>query len=610
MIDDAPEFWLSLSPSLDKTKRDRSVLEWYKKVTRELSAKITTFEHITLRLPPEEDTICKDLLQHLVKNVVPKSAAVKVMLPGQLFKADAMMLSSFSPIEVEVRRKPSDGPALKYLRTVDWSMDRPFQLQLPRFLGLPWSSLRALPWDQLTSVSLYLPMTLHDCVFIFDHARSIEHLALRTVSDHSSPISYPEGTTDSLSHLRSLTIGAEVSLSSLFRKYPMPQLRDLHLQLGGREASAELHQLAVHWSQLKSVELDCFLSVDVVNNVVRNLAAVENLVFKGALVGDEAWSAHNTLSSLKHFAFLPRNNTGTTMTTHFARYIFPTSIEAVDIPLDPGIIGGLFPSPFDSLRTATLNQPIRPQDFFHFLSLAPNLREGRFKVRDVDGLHLSSPSLSPSQLPPSSRPLPPSPPPVPAFSPILHEIASLDLDLDFQLMHAKSFLDALTLPNLTSLTFKATRSFSDCDILLDFLKRSQCPLAKLSLDCHQLENEGALKILRLLTRTLEDLAIVDLSFTQEFGGNLFLELTHGTDATKECLCPRLESLHFSPCADPHLFFEMILSRSQFPSECESCGGVRKLKSVGANIESRYWRDWNRTEWEQRLRDLGISYDFK
>jgi len=70
-----------------------------------------------------------------------------------------------------------------------------------------------------------------------------------------------------------------------------------------------------------------------------------------------------------------------------------------------------------------------------------------------------------------------------------------------------------------------------------------------------------------------------------FGETLWVPLTHrGAGAPSgQCLCPRLDRLAVVPCRDPHYFYEMVESRSNFPDNC-GCG-LRKLMKVEAVVEA-------------------------
>lgn len=602
VVDDTPELWLSLDPPLNSSKCTPEILAWYKGVTSNISTRVPTFDCVALRLPEEKSYIHQDLFRHLLC-LVEKSKAITVDLPPSLLKPSPVLLDTlFSPTsEQPVRRKLSDGPDLKHLRRIDWTMrEFPFQLLFPSYLGLPWSSLRALPWAQLTHVALCIPMTLHDCVLIFKHATSIEDLILSIVSDDGRPVLYPRNQEGTLSRLRSLTIYAEVNLSDLFRKYPMPELRSLNFELEG-DARADVHQLEVGWSQLTHVSLRCFLPIDVADNIMRKLDAVESLLIKGIIAGNGTWSVQKALPSLKSFTLLLSGNTADndTVMPHFAKHIFTDSIRDLHVPLIP--VHGSFPSPFGSLQTIELSEPICPDDFLSILSSAKDLREGKFTVTDTIDFPPPSPSLSPSTLSPDL------PTPNPIYSPTTSGILSLKLAFDFQKISGRTVIDVLTLPHLTSFEFVGSRLSSDCDGFLSFLERSKCPLVKLSLNCHTAGDQAAHELLSLLSSTLEDFelmntAAIAMGTEDWFGKDLLEKLTHGRSGSgisMVCLCPRLQHLHIRPCADANLFREMVLSRSDSNIACEC--GVRKLKSVGAGFIPGDW-----TGLEQELRDIGIE----
>ncbi|KAF9450255.1 hypothetical protein P691DRAFT_774061 [Macrolepiota fuliginosa MF-IS2] len=582
-VDGAPELWSSLNPSLKNTGCTPEILSWYKDLTGRLS-NIKTFDYVVIRVPMDGD-ICKELLKHLLDKISTRSKAIKLELPRHLLHTDTMVQNSFSPtLPAEDLPMSSNGPLIECLRTIDWTLPGlRFQEQISDSLCLPWSNLHALPWHRLTSVTLCLSMTMHDCIFILNNTPEIEHLVLRTIEGPLT-VSYPDDTTRSLCHLRSLTIASEVSLLELFRSYTMPGLCTLHLELG-REANADLDQLSV-WKQLAHVTLDCDLSVQGAGRVVQELAKAESLAFKRGVTGDEAWVVHNPLPNLGSFTLAPGSNNGKAMVMHFAEHVFPSSIRVVNIPSIPRAIWSSTQQPFGSLGVVILSSPILLEDFISLLHFAKKLCKGVFKVRDEP--RFSQPTLGA----------------------IKHNINSLELDLDLEHTPSQLFLGALTLPRLISFIFTTTRRTSGFGAFLDLLKRSMCPITKLTFSCHGVGDEGALEILQHLTRTLEDFDITDPSFT-EFGETLLRGLTHETNGTSgaltRCLCPRLERLNLSRCVNSPSFREMFLSRSQFPNKCGSCGEVKKLKFVGAVLGSA---DEDRSGWKRELKDMGIDYELE
>jgi hypothetical protein len=154
----------------------------------------------------------------------------------------------------------------------------------------------------------------------------------------------------------------------------------------------------------------------------------------------------------------------------------------------------------------------------------------------------------------------------------------LNLHLDFQYTSARSFLGSLKLPNLSSFTLKASRKASDCDGLYKLLERSNCPLSSLILDCPSITDAGAVKLLEILTSSLEVFEIKCGLTGSGFGQILCQQLTHDL----ACLCPRLERICIWPCRNASSFYAMVKSRWTFPSNCKC--RLQKLRSIEAGLE--------------------------
>jgi hypothetical protein len=611
IVEQTPALWLSLRPPSRAPRLPEDIrsaaIDWYKRVTTHISRNVTAFNHIVIELPKEREEIHNDLLQYLLLDLAPRSAAMKLYIPSQLLceiDRGALLGPSSPLLETPTRRRHSDGITMEHLKTVDWEMLlHPFGKQFHLDLGLPWTSLRRLPWTQLTRVNLALSMTLEDCVFIFDNASAIEKLSLKLVSGEPLPHLALKAEKKALSHLCSFAMEAEVSLTSLFQRFEMPQLCDLDLNLGGVDPVTDLPQLNVPWGQLTHFALDCLLPTEVMENVIRQLGAIVilELRLRGVLDGP-TWAASPTvLGSLKSFTLLhASDDRGDALMSQFVP-IIPTSIESIYAPLIPAPFVQMKSNQFNSLKTVNLTQPILPSDFLSFLDLAVSLKRGSFTVRD--NLDRTPEFYSPPSVL-TAYPLPHSLPLV-SFEMTKSRVNDLDLHLDFQYSLAQPLLDALILPDLTSLKLKASKKSSDCNSLYALLERSHCHLSSLSLNCSSIPDGGALRLLRLMSPTLEDLKIETGPFTG-LGSEFCQGLMHEDDGLlMECLCPRLERLHLWPCMDAFSFYKMVESRSNSFAVC-SCG-VRRLQYVGAGLPDN---DFNCSEFARQLKLVGISSELK
>ncbi|KXN81712.1 hypothetical protein AN958_03810 [Leucoagaricus sp. SymC.cos] len=521
-----------------------------------------------------------------------RSIMMRVFIPRVRFQGTEISL--FMGLDIQTRRRSSDGPTMEHLKKIEWiAMGYPFNDQLPLHLDLPWTSLRKLPYSQLRHVHLEVPMTLQDCSFIFENAAIAEDILLKKVVLGGEPLnSKPRIPRHSL---RSLMIEAEVNISPLFHLYDTSQLRCLDLDLCGQEALSSLQHMVVPWRRLTQVRLCCCLSEGPVGNIVVQLDSVEKLSLGGYVLDDDTWvagTACGSLGSLKSFELAPMNDAAAApILSHFSEHILPTSIECIDAPFDRHTFKHVFSRPFASLEIVNFTQPITPEDFLSFLALSCNLVEGSFLVKDFDdSLDPLSSESSPSNI---------------SFRDTTCGVTTLSLELDFQLTSAKPLLDALTLPQLKSLSFTATNTASPCSGLCNLLKRSRGRITSLLVDYPKAWDEGVLELLMVTSETLEVFKIEGNVHTSTLGKKLCLGLAHGTVQDSEspnCLCPRLERVSISPCRDARAFYEMVRSRSEFPSSC-SCG-LRKLRHVEAGLQKDQLALLN--DFERDMKEKNIS----
>lgn len=574
IIEGTLELWPSLCPPLRGTGC-KSCVDWYTNVIEELSRGDVLFDLVVLELPGEEQGVHRGLLKHLLEFAI-RARAMKVIIPPSFLRKTAAGLSSFL-MGAPAGRKPSDGPEMKYLRRVEWIMESHlFRDQLPQALEFPWSSLRQLPWTQLTHITLGLSMMLSDCEYILDHAQEIEDLTLGQVSGDPLPALSVQVERKTISHLHSLKINAAISISPLLQRYDLPRLRRLDLELGGADSATDLNHMAVPWGELIHLSLDCSLTVNVMESVISQLDHVEELVLKGQLDDDSPWTLSRVLGSLRSFKLTPKSDAAALgLISHFIDHIFPLSLEVMNAPLEKITFKKIVDRSFSSLKTVNIKtHPISPDDFLSFLVCSPDLFEGSFRVQDHGSLP-STPSLSTT-----FQPITP-----PAYAEITCNIVKLDLHLDYQHISAEPLLGALVFPNLSSAKFSASKMSVDRDVLYRLLFRSGCALRKLSLDCPTVTDTEIWELLKLLTSTLESFEIIGDSLKHQFGETLWTKLIHGSTGgshMSSCLCPRLERLVVSPVWDAHFFYPMLDSRSSFPNEC-GCG-LRKLRKVKAVLK--------------------------
>ena len=566
IIDGTSRLWPSLHPPLNEKGCERCI-EWYMRITRGMS-KVANL--VVLELPKEGNEWHSGLFNHQLDLAI-SSFAMKVIIPSRFLWGLAPFLESIPTLV-----KPSGGPAMENLRKLHWTMgSHYFASQLPQSIGLPWTSLHQLPWTQLTHITLEMLMTLDDCNFILNHSPLVEHLSLREIS--GEPLSTANRWTERkiCPHLHTLKIVSAVDISSLLRNYGLPCLRVVEFDLTGIDSATDLLQTAICWKDLTCVSLSCVFSVDLMESIMAELDTVEVLVLKGQLPNPDAvWTVSHTLRSLKSFTLVPiADAAALNLMSHFVDHILPSSIEFIDAPLAVYTFQQIINRPFDSLKVVKMkNHCISPHDFLSFLASSDNLVEGSFTVSDN---HETPPSL----LSPSGVFLSISTPP---RHQIICCIAKLDLHLGHQFTVANPLLEVLDLPKLSMLKFSASRKSSPCHALHQLLVRSRCSLSSLSFDCPTTDASKALQLLHLMSSTLENFEIKN---EVGFGETLWVPLTHRAAGAPsgQCLCPRLDRLAVVPCRDPHYFYEMVESRSNFPDNC-GCG-LRKLMKVEAVVEA-------------------------
>ncbi|KAF7778418.1 hypothetical protein Agabi119p4_2763 [Agaricus bisporus var. burnettii] len=640
-VDCVPELWRCLDVSLGKSNHDPKIFEWYQRVTQNL----TSFDSIAVRFPDKVRFIDTRLSRYLFGLVV-KSKAITIKIPHLLSREcstsrDLPDLFSHTTARENVRRQLSRGPALENLRRVEWYMTGSwFCSYFPRELDLPWSSFFALPWGILTDVKLCVKLTLHDCLTILEYASSIEKLSLRTIFPHNREVVYPEPKTHHLLHLHSLTINTEANLTMLFRSCYMPALRHLNLELEGSDAVSNLHMLDVGWWDLTRVSLGIPPCVDIVEGILTRLDAVEKLSInaKGPYVGVGTWSLKKRLPSLETFELSPDNLATDKMMAHIAQHVLTDSMQNLYAPLihNPSIQFP-FPNFLEFLRIIRLSKSISPQDFLSILSHAKHLTEGQFEISD--GLVEELPP--PTSQPPSPVPLLPPPTIFPTFDEdVTSNICSLKLALKLKRVSGEPLLRALTLPRLVKFEFEASRNSSACDEFYRLLERSQCPLVHLSLKCHSAHSHVVLRVLRLVSRSLRWLEVVNSSVVSAgdsrhcFGKELFDPLAHSDDyddddddcfvhpessqpttptsPRRPCrlLCPHLEHLHIWPCTDLTSFRKMVSSRwtttTTTTTAHRHCCQCKKLEFVGAGFLPG--DDW--TEFVKELKERRIRTEFE
>lgn len=613
-IDQSAELWKSINMSLGKSNHDPRIFEWYQRVTQ----RVTSFDSIAVRFPEKARFINTYLSQHLF-GLIAKTKAVTIDIPASLSRdcsASPTLPDSFSqiPMRENVRRQLSNGLDLEDLRRVKWHMSgSSFHSYFPEELSLPWSSFFALPWGTLSHVKLFVKMSLHNCLIIFQFASSIEKLSLRTVYPHEREVAYPERNAFSLLHLRSLTINAEVNLDRLFWSCHLPALRKLKLELEGDDAVSRLHELDIGWWDLTQVSLEIPLNALIVQGILERLEAVERLsiIVKGPHMDVGTWSLRKRLPSLRRFKLSPDNPATDIMMLYVSQHILTDSIENITSPLihyrSPP-----YPNFLGSLRIIRLNKPISPRGFLSILSHATLIDKGQFEISD-------SP-VEEDILPPASQlpsPVPHLPPPT--IAPTLDEnvtskIRSLKLTLKLKRISGESLMRALTLPNLMKLEFKASRSSKVCSELYNLLERSRCPLVDLSADCHLTCPEAVLRVLVLLSRSLQRLEVMNSSVITSidsqhcFGRQLFDQLVYDHDdnpgstlsplsslppspttatprTSRPLICPNLEHLCIWPCVDLDSFRRMVSSRWTNAITTTTTNnhdsGCKKLAFVGA-----------------------------
>lgn len=562
IIDGTSRLWPSLHPPLNDMGCERCI-DWYIRITHEMFKVVGL---VVLEIPGEGRELHPRLFNHQLDLAI-SSVAMKVIIPNRFLRGmDGLIL-----VNTPTLRRPSDGPVMENLKKLEWTMEsHHFANQLPQSIGFPWTSLRRLPWTQLTHITLGMLMTLDDCDFIFNHSVRIEHLSLRDVSGEPLPA---VDRRNICSHLHTLKMGSTVSISSLLQRYNLPRLRHVEFDFTGTNSVTDLPQTTIPWRELIYVSLSCAFTVDLMESIMTLLHAVEVLVLKGQLLNaDAVWTVSHTLESLKSFTLVPTVDAAAVqLMSHLVEHILPSSIEFINAPLAMGPFRRIIDHPFDSLKAVNLmNHPISPEDFLSFFASSDSLVEGSFKVHDG---YENQPSVEADFLPSitahrfSSLP-----------RQIICTIVKLDLHLDYQFSEANPLLGMLSLPKLSRLKFTASRNSSSCHALHQLLYRSRCALSSLSFDCPTTDAGRALQLLELMSPTLESF---EIKSEFEFGKTLWMALTHrGTGGSPaRCFCPRLDHLVVVPCRDPHDFYEMVESRSNFPNKC-GCG-LRKLMNVEA-----------------------------